>query len=456
MVSIEGMIAMARMIQRGLVLTGVAIMLAALLLAGNADAQKNSVKQGDPDVSQQLLYSRLVSVPPQFVGSYQGPYSFNLPAGFTTPAVFASGLSSPRMIAVGACGDLYAGSSGGTVYRLPDRNHDGVADGVYTLTTGLPNPAHSVEYWNGRYYVGAGDGVYRFDQANCDVAGSNQTKIVDLPRDLPSGGGHVTRTVVHGLDGKLYVSVGSSCNVCVEVDSRRAAILRFAADGPSSSQEIFSSGMRNDVGLAFRPGTNDLWTTENGRDYLGNGEGPEAFNYYPPEEVNFAQAGRYYGWPYCFADGKEDRSANGTNSVAPPAYNGNGKSLAQYCAASSKPIAQMQAHSAPMAILFSKDSSLGFPASWKKGIFVAQHGSWNRSNNGSYPPVGYKIVYIPAFAGHTGNNWNPPSLDFLTSNPQQAVRPVGLLIGTDNALYFSADNSGTIYRIAYSGLSDGQ
>src|SRR5262249_952596 len=107
---------------------------------------------------------------------------------------------------------------------------------------------------------------------------------------LPSGGGHTTRTLGWGPDGNLYTSAGSSCNFCVETDSRRAAVLRFNPDG--TGQTLFSRGLPNSVSFAWHPVTGELWATDNGGDDLGNDT--------PPEEVNILQEGADYGWPDCY------------------------------------------------------------------------------------------------------------------------------------------------------------
>lgn len=415
---------------QGLALSGIAVITLLVLglsvglpqITGSLPTESAAANSSDDTgkllMRQPPLYATKVEVPAQYRDLYQGPTAVNLPAGFSIK-VYASGFAAARHITVGACGDIYAGTTGSSVYRLPDRNHDGVADSTNVFASGLSSPAASVEYWNGQYFIGATNGVFRYNQANCDAAGSNQTQLVSTA----SGGNHATRTVLHSPDGQyFFLSMGSTCNYCIETDPMRAAIMRYNNDG--SGMQVYATGLRNDVGLAFRPGTQELWSVENGVDNLGDD--------LPWEEVNvISQPGRYYGWPWCYGDGIQDTRVP---NIPRPDYCTNGMV---------KPRVKMQAHSAPLELMFSTDSPLAFPAMWKQGIFVTFHGSWNRSI-----PTGYKLVYVPIANG--GANGNPPTIDFATNGT--SWRPVGLTVGPDNSLYMSVDSGGgTIYRITYNG-----
>ena len=380
----------------------------------------------DSTFTQPAMQAVTVVVPPQYQSVYNGPTVITMPVGFGI-SVFAAGLGSARLLTFGACGDLFAGSMFTYTTRLPDRNHDGVADSVIRFNTGMDDPVNSIEYYNGQYYVASRTEVDRFDQATCDSGPSNPTVLVS---GLPSGGGHYTRTVIHGPDGAMYISIGSSCNVCIETDPRRAAISRFF----NGQFETYASGLRNDVGLAFRPGTSELWSVENGSDDLSDNE--------PPEKVNLIQEHQYYGWPYCYGDGTPDPR------VPPP--------RPDYCSNGMvQPVVLMQAHSAPLGLAFSQNTNVAFPDSWKQGFFIAFHGSYNRT-----VPTGYKVVYIPAFASHSGRHWNAPTIDLAVGElpsafppPDNIWRPAGLAVGPDGALYVSRDNGdGTVYRITYATL----
>jgi glucose/arabinose dehydrogenase len=231
---------------------------------------------------------------------------------------------------------------------------------------------------------------------------------------LPSGG-HSTRTVLFSPDwSTLFVSVGSSCNVCDEEDSRRAAIVRYNPDG--SQEEIYAYGLRNAVGITFRPGTDELWATNNGRDMLGDD--------LPPETIYLVQEGKDYGWPRCHSGRIVDPEFGSPDA----------------CQGVEPPMIEMQAHSAPLGLEFY--SGTQFPSAYHGNLFVAFHGSWNRS-----VPTGYKIVRIPMNDGNPG-----PGQDFATGwlvDGSSWGRPVDVLTAPDGSLFISDDGGGKIYRITY-------
>ena len=337
----------------------------------------------------------------------------SLPPGFGI-SVFAQGLQGPRMMTVGPDGMLYVAERGaGRIVRLPDRNGDGVSDGVEVVAENLRAPDSLAFYKDGSLYVGSTTQVVRLSNPGAD--GKFQ-KVDTIVPDLPSGG-HGTRTVLFSPDfAWLFVSVGSSCNVCNEQDPRRAAILRFKPDG--SEMEIFAKGLRNAVGITFKPGTDELWATNNGRDNLGDDQ--------PPETIYQVQEGQDYGWPRCHSGRIVDPDFG-----SPDACQGVGV-----------PVVEMQAHSAPLGLNFY--SGQVFPTQYQGGLFVAFHGSWNRS-----VPTGYKVVFIPMSGGTPG-----PVQDFTTGwlkDNQAWSRPVDVKAGADGSLYVSDDSGGYIYRIFYTG-----
>ncbi len=338
-----------------------------------------------------------------------------LPPGFAAN-VFASGLSGPRFIAFGPDGVLYVADRGnGRIAALPDADNDGTADAIHTFAGDLTQP-HSLTYHEDGWYVGVPSGVIQLVDENGDgVADLRETLIDNYPT-----GGHATRTVLFLPDGRMVVSVGSSCNVCAEDDPRRAAIVVY--DGPEAGNEqIFATGLRNAVGLALHPASGELWATNNGRDMMGDD--------LPPETIYIVRQGDHYGWPTCH---------NG-NILDPD------MGQAGDCAGVTLPVVEMQAHSAPLGLAFYTGTQ--FPEEYQGDLFVAFHGSWNRRE-----PTGYKVVRIP-LAGSTPTG---PAEDFATgwlSLADNAVygRPVGLAVGPDGALYVSDDKGGFIYRITYRG-----
>lgn len=350
-------------------------------------------------------------VPLQFRDLYPGEdRELMAPAGFSV-SVFAAGLKNPRLMAQGPDGAIYVAEKGASrVSRLSDANSDGVADAVEVYATGL-DVAHSLVWHQGSLYVGATDGIYRFTPPiRPDTAG---TKIVELP----ARSGHSTRTARFGPDGKLYVTIGSSCNVCTEADPRRAAMWVYNADG--SGGRLFAKGLRNTVDFTFQPGTNAIYGVDNGRDQLGDDS--------PPEEVNLIKDSADYGWPYCHGGTITDPQLGKPNS----------------CDGTEPPAVKMQAHSAPLGATFYTGKQ--FPALYQESMFVTFHGSWNRSI-----PTGYKVVMIPFRDGKPAGSPQDFLAGWLTRSRTWG-RPVGVLQAADGALLVSDDNGGVIYRVTYTG-----
>lgn len=343
-----------------------------------------------------------------------GLASVQVPDGFVV-SVFAEGLNGPRFIAFGPHGVLYvADRKNDRIVALPDENADGIADQIVIFAEDLDSP-HSLVFHDGAWFVGLPTGVVRLEDTDGDGLADTRETLID---DYPTRGQHSTRTVAFLPDGRMVVSVGSSCNVCEEDDPRRAAILIY--DGPQATGErIFAVGLRNAVGLDLHPETGELWVVNNGRDLMGDD--------LPPEALYIVRDGADYGWPRCHSGNIED-----------PGFGFPGA-----CAGVEQPIVEMQAHSAPLGMLFYAGQS--FPAEYQGDLFIAFHGSWNRS-----VPTGYKIVRIPL----DGSTPSGPVEDFATGwldadTGEVFGRPVGLAVGPDGALYISDDKSGIIYRIAW-------
>ncbi len=348
------------------------------------------------------------------VPSVQQPdQPLNLPAGFGI-GVFTSGLNQPRMMAVGPDGQLYvAERAAGRVVRLPDRNNDGAVDGVEVAISGLNMPNSLAFYIDGSLYVAETSRVLRFSQPDDSGVYTQREVIID---GLPSGG-HATRTLLFSPDGsKLYVAVGSSCNVCVEQDERRATIMQFNPDG--SSGRIYAYGLRNAVGITFRPGTDELWASNNGRDNLGDT--------LPPETIYRVKEDGNYGWPVCHA-----------GRIIDPDYGTAGS-----CTGVETAQLELGAHMAPLGITFYNGNN--FPEAYRGGLFVALHGSWNSS-----VPVGYKLMWSPINADGTPG----PAEDFVTGwldqNGNVWGRPVDVINAPDGSLFISDDRGGVIYRVFY-------
>ena len=360
-----------------------------------------------------------------------------LPAGFEL-SVYAEGLDRARFMSFGPDGTLYVGTNGDKVYALPDKNRDGRADAVIVFAGGLRSP-HSVVWHEmelpgdfitpkprpkpqGWLYVGETHRVIRLRDTDGDFKADEQEVVVP---NLPTGGQHFTRTVGFGPDGGLYVSVGSSCNVCKEEDQRRAAILRlpaealaqagFNADG--TGMQVYAHGLRNAVGFAWHPTSMEMWAVDNGRDWLGDE--------LPPEELDLVRRGDDHGWPYCYGQRVPDPELGS----------------AERCAQTQPATFEMPAHSAPLGLDFYTGAM--FPAEYRGDLFIAFHGSWNRST-----PTGYKVVRVRFKDGKPVAMENFVDVWFTRGRVEH--RPVDVKTGPEGALYISDDRGGAIFRVTYS------
>ncbi len=340
------------------------------------------------------------------------------PAGFHV-SVYAQA-PHPRMMAFSPGGVLLAtDTTEGKVLAFPDSRHTGQAERVVTLAGDL-NAPHGIAFHNGKLYVAETNQVRRYDWDEAHLRASNGQVIAQLPK----GGMHFTRTLLFA-NGKMYVAAGSDCNACEEEDNRRGAVSEFNEDG--SGGRIFASGLRNAVGLAVNPRTGTVWTTENGRDWLGDN--------LPPDEINdLGKNGGDLGWPFCYGNRVPDRSQT--------------KAGDKRCENTIPPKVELQAHSAPLGLAFYTGTM--FPAEYRGNLFVALHGSWNRKT-----PTGYKVVRIKLNEKGEAQGVE----DFITGwlRPDETRRgvwmgrPVGLAVGLDGALYVSDDSAGVIYRVTWKG-----
>ena len=294
-----------------------------------------------------------------------------------------------------------------------DRDGDGLPDGQRTLLEGLDRP-HGLDLHEGWLYVGESGAVarVRFDVTQGAVSGDLERVVTGLP----TGGNHWTRTVRIGPDGMLYVTVGSSCNVCFEEDPRRAAMLRFRPDG--SDETLYARGLRNAVGFDWRPGTEALYATDNGRDLLGDD--------FPPCELNRIVEGGDYGWPVAHGD-----------RVPDPDLGAGHESRVE---ASLPPAFPFPPHNAPLGIRFLRSAAL--PEDYRGAALVALHGSWNRTAKD-----GYKVVSL-----HFGRDGSISSRDFVwgfLDDEDVIGRPVDVAEGADGSIFVSDDYAGAIYRIVH-------
>jgi glucose/arabinose dehydrogenase len=336
-----------------------------------------------------------------------------MPEGFHV-AVFAEA-DAARMMTFSPSGVLLVSESDeGKVIAFPDSKHAGRAERSVVVLSGLREP-HGLGFYQGRLFVAENDKVRSYDWDDASLRASNPKVIADLP----GRGGHSTRTLLFHKD-KMYVSAGSSCNVCIEKDPRRAAVMEFNPDG--SAMKIFAKGLRNAVGMAVNPKTDTVWVTVNGRDWLGDNLPPDVIH-------DLGQTGGDFGWPYCYGDQVPDSNFT--------------KAGDDRCKNTVRPKVQMQAHSAPLGLAFYEGTA--FPSEYRNNIFVAFHGSWNRS-----VPTGDKVVRVKL-----DEKGQPVggAQDFITgwqeASGRRSGRPVGIVFGPDGAMYVSDDDAGRIYKITY-------
>ena len=362
-------------------------------------------------------------------------FPLKLPAGFRI-GIFAKNLGKPRDLEFSPAGTLLASiPEQGKVFVLPDSNNDGQADEVKTLLSGLNKP-HGLAFYpfdsaqgrQDKLFVAELTRVVRYTWNETNLTATQDKVLFSLP---PSLGGHNTRSLVFNRKGQLFVTIGSTCNVCRELNDWYAAVIVSDADG--NNPRVFAKGLRNSVFLTVNPKTNEVWAGDMGRDYLGDN--------LPPEEINILRDGRDYGWPICYGNKIHDSNFD----PSPPA----GRS-GQACANTEAPIFEYQAHSAPLGLTFI--NSPQFPADWQGDLLISYHGSWNRS-----VPTGYKIVHLKV-----NENTITGAEDFLTGflparNVTHSVageqgsealgRPVDVIFDIAGSLYISDDKAGAVYKV---------
>ena len=326
-----------------------------------------------------------------------------LPAGYAI-SLYSDDVPGARSLALGPKGTVFVGSRRpGRVYALTDADGDGKAETVRAVAKGLNQP-NGVAFKDGALYVAEISRVLRFPDVEASLASGRKPDYEVVADDLPKDRAHGWKFIAFGPDGKLYVPVGAPCNICLSEDPRYAAILRM--DPATGRSEVYASGVRNTVGFAWHPTTQELWFTDNGRDWLGDDA--------PPDELNRApKEGLHFGYPFCHG------------GVIPDPEFGAEKP----CRAFTPPARALGPHVAALGMRF-----------YRGDVYIAEHGSWNRSQ-----PIGYRVMRVPLKDGkpagyevfaegwlHKGRVWG---------------RPVDLLELPDGSLLVSDDEAGAVYRI---------
>ncbi|NYE59151.1 glucose/arabinose dehydrogenase [Duganella sp. 1224] len=338
---------------------------------------------------------------------------FKLPKGFRI-SVYADGAATARSMVVSDSGIVYVGSrKAGKVYALVPRADQQGAD-VVTVAEGLENPI-GVTLLNGALYVGEISRVIRFD--NIDQRYAQKPAYTVINTGLPNDKWHGEKVLRAGPDGKLYIPVGAPCNICDTDDTRSAKIYRMNPDG--SQVEEVARGVRNTVGFDFHPSTKQLWFTDNGRDELGDNT--------PSCELNVVtKPKQHFGFPYCHG------------GVVPDPQFGKGRTCDEF----EPPVAKLGPHVAPLGMTFYTGKQ--FPEAYRNNIFVAEHGSWNRSTK-----IGYTVHLITLYGNKLVSD--TAFIDGFLRGDAVVGRPVDVATLADGSLLVSDDYGGRVYRVTYDG-----
>jgi glucose/arabinose dehydrogenase len=339
--------------------------------------------------------------------------TIRMPAGFAIELV--ARVPNARAMTWGTNGTLFVGSTGaGKVYalRLPPAGTNGEAK-VTVVASGLVEPA-GVAFHDSALYASAIDRILRFD----DI----ERRLADPPRPVvvtdrfPGERHHGRKFIAFGPDGKLYANIGAPCNVCEPDPARYANITRMNPDG--SGFEVFAKGERNSVGFDWDPRTRELWFTVNGRDMMGDDVPPDTLNHAPKPGLDF-------GFPYCHA-----------GTIPDPEF---GRKHA--CSEFAPPAQKLGPHVAALGMRFYTGTQ--FPSRYRDQVFIAEHGSWNRSKK-----IGYRVTLVTLDERRRAIGYEPFAEGWL-QRERAWGRPADVLVAPDGSLLVSDDEAGAIYRISY-------
>lgn len=386
-----------------------------------------SVVAAAQSAAAQVTYGKKPQLPPPFAtrSAGNGPTGVKPPKGFlpTVPAgfrvnIFAEDFKVPRFLTTAPNGDIFLADTGaGQVIVLRDPQHTGGSSQREVFAEGLKRP-FGIAFHDDYVYVGNTGEVVRF---RYERATSKRLGEAEHILDLPFGGGHSIRTLAFGKDGQhLYISVGSSGNIDIEKDQRRAAVLVCDPDGKNA--RIYASGLRNSVGLAVEPVSGVVWSAVNERDEMGDN--------LPPDFLTSLKDGGFYGWPYSYIGGNVDPR------VQPQRPDLVAKAII--------PDVLLGAHVAPLQFAFYTGTQ--FPESYRGGAFIAEHGSWNRASR-----AGYQVAFVAFKDGKAVADPVPFLTGFAPDPAGENVngRPVGVTVAPDGSLLVSDDGAGLVYRVSY-------
>lgn len=344
-----------------------------------------------------------------------------VPPGFQV-TVFADSVGNAREMALGPRGTVFVGSWTGKVNAVIDSNGDHKADRVVVIASGLDQP-NGVAMRKGALYVATKSKILRFDDIEQHLDAPPAPVVVRDSLPNPKEG-HTWKFIAFGPDDLLYISAGSTCNVCLPAPMT-AAILRMKPDG--SNLEVFAAGVRNSVGFDWHPTSHEMWFTDNGRDMMGDDV--------PNDELNVAwKPGMHFGFPYCHQ-----------GDVSDPEFGAQ-----RACSTTEPPVQKLGAHVAALGLTFYTGSM--FPASYRNAVIIAQHGSWNRS-----VPSGYRVM-VARTNGRRVTSYEPFLEGFMppgTTTGGRAAgrlalgRPVDVLQLPDGSILISDDFGNRILRVTY-------
>ena len=347
-----------------------------------------------------------------------------LPEGFEIK-IYADDVENARSMAISPLGTIFVGNRNeDNVFALKDTDGDNVIDKKYLITNKLKNMPNGVAFHDGDLYVAEVNKIWKFENIEENLSYADKfdeylEEPILISDDFPSDRHHGWKYISFGPDGKLYVPVGAPCNICESRNEIYASITRMNSDG--SNREIYVKGVRNTVGFTWHPETKQLWFTDNGRDMLGDN--------IPPCELNkVTEKDQHFGYPYCHG-----------NDIGDPEFGGK-----YSCSDFVMPVQNLGPHVAPLGLKFYTGKM--FPDEYKGDIFIAEHGSWNRSKK-----IGYRISRVK-IENNKSVGYETFIYGWLDDDEQEAWgRPVDILILEDGSMLISDDKANAIYRVTYTG-----
>jgi glucose/arabinose dehydrogenase len=334
-----------------------------------------------------------------------------LPPGFSIEVL--ARVPNAREMTWGARGTLFVGSREGSVYAITFASPALDRPKVTVLAKGLRQPV-GVAFKDGALYVSAVSRILRFDDVEQHLDAPREPVVVT--DRFPAESAHGWKFIAFGPDGKLYVPVGAPCNICAPDPDRYALISRINPDG--SGYEVVARGLRNSVGFDWDPRTRDLWATSNGRDMMGDDVPPDTLHH-------VTRSGEHFGYPYCHG-----------GDIPDPEFGGK-----RACRDFSPPAARLGPHVASLGMRFYTGTQ--FPAEYRNQVFIAEHGSWNRTHK-----IGYRVTLVRLDANGRVQSYQPFAEGWLQGESAWG-RPADVQVAPDGSLLVSDDTAGAVYRIRY-------